>query len=252
MRIALLQLALDRKSSAANMQIITAAIERTAKANPAPDLLIFPGACDTGGGKAGSHLTEARLQGIAETIAWKAREWGVFIAAGLHVCEDERVVPCAAVFDEDGDIVMRSGSATDAAATNTPVEFWHTAVGDIGVVGHPSDIPETLVASAGKGGGLIAWPVVATTAKERQACDTAAAALCGSVPTTRGAYWGVVSAAHSWPHDRHPGTFVCSPEGRVLSFADSQEETILYAEAPLTTTLPRGPVDDGSHGDHAD
>ena len=148
MRIALLQLALDRKSRAANIQNITAAIERTAQTDPAPDLLILPGACDTGGGKADPRLTEASLQGIAETIAWKAREWGVFIAAGLHVWEDERVVPCAVLFDADGDIVRRNGCATDATATNTPVEFWHTAVGDIGVVGHPLDIPETSEACA--------------------------------------------------------------------------------------------------------
>ena len=79
-----MQLRFAPQSRAANAQRLIAAIERASEADPAPDLIVLPGACDTGGVRLGSDWNEATLQGIAETLAWKAREWGVFIAAGLH------------------------------------------------------------------------------------------------------------------------------------------------------------------------
>ena len=53
MKVALLQIRLEPKSPAANLQRLNEAIERAARVDPAPDLLVLPGACDTGGGQAG-------------------------------------------------------------------------------------------------------------------------------------------------------------------------------------------------------
>jgi predicted amidohydrolase len=254
MRVALVQLAQDPKGRASNLQAISAAIDRTARENPAPDMIVLPGACDTGGARASSIVTEACLQSVAETIAWKAREWGVFIAAGLHVHSGETFVPCAVVFDADGDIVARSryATGTDGTATDAPTALWHSALGDIGVAGRPPEVPDAGDTLAGEQGAFVAWPVTAPTAKERRLCDVGAAALGKGLSVTRGAYWGVVTAAHSWSRDDHRRTFVCNPEGKIMAYADSEGETIVFAEISLTAATARASLDAGSCGHHAD
>ena len=90
------------------MQRLNEALERAAGVDPAPDLLVLPGACDTGGATSGRRWPNASLECARENIAWKAREWGVFVAAGLHVRRGDTLQACALLFDPDGDVVARS------------------------------------------------------------------------------------------------------------------------------------------------
>lgn len=133
MRVALLQIRLETKSPAANIQRLNEAIERAAGVDPAPDLLVLPGACDTGGATSGRRWHDASLECAKENIAWKAREWGVFVAAGLHVRRGDTLQACALLFDPDGDVVACS-VAPARAESIMPAEPWPSAVGELAVL----------------------------------------------------------------------------------------------------------------------
>ena len=109
MRVSLLQVRLNSRSPALNLQALSAAVDRAGAGRPGPDLLVLPGACDTGGAPLSGAHHAASLECVKELIAWKAREWGVFIAAGLHRRSGEDSAPHGVIFDPDGDIVARSG-----------------------------------------------------------------------------------------------------------------------------------------------
>ncbi|MCO6437669.1 MAG: hypothetical protein J5J06_11315 [Phycisphaerae bacterium] len=105
MRVALVQLELEGRSRAANLQRLTRAIDAAAGSESPPDLIVLPGALDTGGGQPSRSILPAAMTAVRETISWKAREWGVYVAAGLHAAIADVWAPCAAVFDPDGDVV---------------------------------------------------------------------------------------------------------------------------------------------------
>ena len=243
MIVALLQLGLNARSRAVNIQGLTTGIERAAQADPAPDLLVLPGACDTGGIAPDSHWSQAGVDGIAQTIAWKAREWGVFIAAGLHHRSGAGITPHGVIFDPDGDIVTRSeasGGSRDQEAVG-PVEPWSSAVGSMGVVTPAGDLPWARYVPEEHPGLFVACPVgPAATTKQRRAREAFLTALGDGSPSTGGAYWGVVAAATSAasPGGTGPRTFACGPDGRVLVSATGPTEEILYAEIPLVPASP--------------
>ena len=238
MIVALVQLRLNARSRAANVQGLTTGIERAAQANPAPDLLVLPGACDTGGAAPGSDWSQAGVDGIAQTIAWKAREWGVFIAAGLYHRSGEGITPHAVIFDPDGDIVARSGAwgSPEEQQAVGPVELWSSAVGSMGVVTPQVDASWASYVPEENPGLFLAFPLgPAATTGQRRAREVFLSALGQGPPATGGAYWGVVAAATpaASPEGTGPRTFACGPDGRVLVSAAGPTEEILYAEIPL-------------------
>ncbi len=238
MRVALLQVRQDAKSRAANTQSIIGAIDQAGSSTPPPDLLVLPGACDTGGGMAGSRLTEAIMQVVRETVSFKAREWGVYIAVGLHVRRGLATCPCAVLFDADGDLVAQSVSPTlgDDTEAVGPIRFRSCAIGDIGVVTAATvgaGLDDTQV---GVGGALIAWPrAAAATAKGRRLAEANLARLHNDPAGQRGGYWCVVAAAVSSgtrSGDR-PSTFLRAPDGRIPASVMEGEEAIVCADVPI-------------------
>ncbi len=146
MRVALLQISLNGGSQSANLQHVLGAIDRAAGATPPPDVLVLPGACDTGGEDATGSLSARVAEGrqalagkppvapndppvapnqgttpaqracFLESVASKACEWGVFVAIGIHTQEQDAVLPTAVLIDPDGDVVVSAIAASDAAA----------------------------------------------------------------------------------------------------------------------------------------
>lgn len=239
MIVALLQLRLNARSRAATIQGLIMGIERAARANPPPDLLVLPGACDTGGVAPGPRWSPARVDGIAQTIAWKAREWGVFIAAGLHLRLGKDRTPHAVIFDPDGDIVARSGTRgiTEGQQATGLAELWSSPVGSMGVVSPPLDVPAVGCILEEHSGMLLACPLgTAGTIGQRRAQEAFLSALSQEPPSTGGAYWAVVAPAT--PTETGPRSFACDPAGRVLVSAAGPNEEILYAEIPLLSVPP--------------
>jgi predicted amidohydrolase len=232
MRVALLQIRLDARSPAGNLQGVLRGVDRAADTTPAPDLLVLPGACDTGGTEPAASYPLAVLESFKEALTYKGREWGVFIAAGLHIRDvGGTLVAASALFDPDGDIVAWS------MASACGVEFWPSAVGVLGVfeptVSHPTDGP----LSAPVKNAFIAMPL-GRTRDTRQNLDVRAmadAARCNTA-SCASLYWGVVSPAEpNGGRSTAPGgsTFVLGKDDSLLAHVDTVEETILYAEIPL-------------------
>ena len=256
MRIALVQLRLEAKSRAANIQGLGAAIDRAAQVRPAPDLVVLPGACDTGGGTFGRGHTPATLTGVGETIAWKAREWGVFIAAGLHCRRGESIVASAVLFDPDGDVVACGVGpvASEGGSPAAPLELWSCALGDLGVL-EPSGRP--LFGGApnfGGRGALVAVPVHGATAALRRRTAAAAEAVRHDAAFRGEAWWAVTSAAGAGPATSAEGatTFLCDPGGHLAAWADTSEETIIHAEVPLTPAPVTARAHSTTRDDQAD
>ncbi len=243
MRAALLQLALDPTSRAANIQGLTAGIHRAANTAPAPDLLVLPGACDTGGVFPGPRLSDACLQSVREMIAWQARDWGVYIAAGLHHRCGSAFVPCAVLFDPDGDLVAQDPVRTADSDLPLPVGTWQTAIGPLGVV--ELTVGGSLVdrLAAVEDGAFLAMPVGPAIGDARRPGPTARVAPSHiELKLGTGAFWGVVAPAgynYTSPDEQGWATFVCDPKGKTIASADNGEETIVHAEMPLVSTVSK-------------
>ena len=246
MRVALLQPELDVRMRAANLQSLVRAIGRAAQQEPAPDLVILPGGCDTGGVAADRGYPAALRQGFREAIAHQAREWGVYIAAGLHHSPANGSEVGALLFDPDGDLVALT--ALGAARGEEPVPqvaLYTSPVGtlgvSLGVIIELSDAPEPAEPGApiapAPTGALIAVPIATTTtARKTRADERFVAALLGREDARVGAYWAVVCPAGAPAAPWSTGTaatFICGPDGRVIAEATGLNETMVLADLDL-------------------
>ena len=68
MKAALLQVRLAPRSLARNVQAILSAIDRAGHVDPPPDLLVLPGACDSGGAAPGRGFPRAGIEAIKEAM----------------------------------------------------------------------------------------------------------------------------------------------------------------------------------------
>lgn len=244
MKVALLQMRLNPKSGAANLQHLIVAIHSAVAIQPPPDLLILPGACDTGGVAVGRGQTAASLLTVYETLAWKAREWGIYIAAGLHACLGGSLLPLAVLFDPDGDVLCRHGPACPPAYdSDTQLTLWKTWVGPLGVADAATLDVRELGEVGALAGALIAVPAAPCGPASRRRAEAANLTyLREEASARRGAYWGVASAVAAPGTDKSggkagrqamPGSFLCAPDGALLASAAPEDEIVLYADVPL-------------------
>ena len=257
MRVALVQLRLNAKSRAANVKGVMAAIARASQVQPAPDLLVLPGACDTGGATFGRGHSEATLTGVRETIAWMAREWGVFIAAGLHCRRDDTTVPCALLFDPDGDIVARSIAAAvnEGGPPSGPIALWPSVVGDIGVFEPSAGAPLGYMPDFEARGAFIAMPAAGANAAGRRRTAQAVEAVRHDAAVRGAAWWGVTAAAGEVVQAADtggPATFLCDPHGHLAASAGTADETIVHAEVPFVPAPAEARAESTARDDHAD
>ena len=111
MRVALLQIRVGAPSFSANLTHVLRQVVGAVDSESPPDLVVLPAGCD---GPVCPDLSAAMVQGFAESLAAVAREWGVYLAAGLLQPDGDGFAEAARVYDPDGDVVLCSAGAGEA------------------------------------------------------------------------------------------------------------------------------------------
>jgi predicted amidohydrolase len=119
-RIALIQPRFIQESASSNLQQLIAGIHEAATCKPAPDLLILPGNCDTGGSLEGPENPKYRPN-VTECLSWEARDWGVYIAAGMTKA-DQHGASGTLLWDPDGDVMGATREPTANDRVDTPAK----------------------------------------------------------------------------------------------------------------------------------
>jgi predicted amidohydrolase len=93
---------------AANLGRALELMERAGDLEPSPDLIVFPECIDLGLGKHAptSDMVEAIGGSFGESLAERARDLGVYVAAGLTERQHDRLFSCAVLIDPDGDTIL--------------------------------------------------------------------------------------------------------------------------------------------------
>ena len=235
MRLALLQIPLTSRHRADNVQELMAAIDRAADIASPPDLCVLPGAVDSGGRVPAGGRSGAFLDGLQETVAYKAREWGIYIAAGMHLRQGDAWEPCAVLFDPDGDVVVRPSARVTGSDTDKPERLlWPTPIGLLGAMDLAA-VPRGGVFAELEGcSAVVAVPVRARSSQAGQrATKEALHSLRTCPPAGGGSFWAVASSADTPEAQDGEGTFVRSPDGTLLAAARSGHESILQVELAI-------------------
>ncbi len=233
MRVALLQFGAIQKSRAANLQSLMAAIDRAASSDDELDLLVLPAIDGTHGTKAGQR---GLFASVSETIGWKAREWGVYIAASLCVPENKAVRPRSFLFDPDGDVVARTDHVSTGESTaDQESSFWCSSpVGRIGVVDTRTAEAVIFSTEDRREGGFVAFPLPSpTTAAERRLLDSTLRSLRRSADAPPGIYWGVAGRADEGVGGGNAVTFLRDASGTKNKDASLAGESALRVEIDL-------------------
>ena len=232
MRIALLQLRIQNQGRSANLAHVLRQVVQAAETIPAPDLLVLPGCCD---GTSRDGVTEAMAQGFGESLAAAAREWGLFVAAGMLRVHDGAVGEEARLYDPDGDAIAwaaPSGPTPSNTVFDTPLgTVWIGTETDHEPSCEPAD-PCDLLLLLGR------W--TASAGKAKQACRRLrqrlgqAARRTGAVTCGVGA---VGDARNRGKADLVGGSALCGPDGCcVVAAQPGVEETVI---GELTTPVAK-------------
>lgn len=237
MKVALVQVQLDPRCRAANVQAISRAIDRAGRTETGLDLLVLPDDCDTGGASPERMHYASTREGIRALLAFKAREWGVYIAAGLHERTEEGYRRCSVLYDPDGHVVAAAAaSGEEEDRTAGCMVYWPTPVGMLGVcVTQAGAVCRVPFRTAG--GALVALPLAPSSSGRFRRADEKQVESILNDPGVRGdAYWAIVSPAGlednslaNWPG----GSFVCAPNGRVIKATSTTDESVLVARVDL-------------------
>ncbi len=250
MRVALLQLGAIQKSRSANLQSLMAAIDRAASDDDELDLLVLPAIGDTRAKRAGQR---GLFASASETIAWKAREWGVYIAAGLCVMEIETIRPRSFLFDPDGDVVARTGEVSygESGAYQGLGCWFSSPVGRIGVVD-----PQTINAfidsrDEGRKEGLVAYPLPSPkTAVERRFVASTIQSIHRCTDATLGVVWGVAGRADEGAVAGDAVTFLRDASEIISKQTSLSGDTALHVEIDLTSVCGDAGIAIRSSDDH--
>lgn len=102
MIIALLAILLDPQSRATNILRALRMVEEAAQLDPAPDVIVMALGCDRI--RSPKHtMTRAMIEMFSESMAAKAREWGVVLAIGRADLGGGADKEVGVLFDVDGD-----------------------------------------------------------------------------------------------------------------------------------------------------
>ena len=236
MNIALLQIELDPSSPAGNLQRVLAAIERVAKADPPPDLLVLPGACDTGGTLPGRDFPVSIIQNIREAIAFKAREWGIYIAVGLHTRGPDGYNHSAVLLDPDGDAAADHEAVVESEGDGFANARWRSTVGDIEVCAIEVEADTPAIEDVPSRGLLVAVPL-------RPGANVK--------PTATGAHWAIVRSAgpaKGRGKKSSPLTRFVGPDGKEGRSAKSAKEEVVWANIALRPASSKERADEQPAG----
>ena len=133
MRVALIQLAASPDTRSAHIARLMRMINKTCERDPAPDLLVLPAGCECSSRNDGHDgITRAMGDTLAGLLAMQAREWGVFIAGGFQTRDGAGPLVRGALFDPDGDVLIRTCRDDDAGRLLARVAT--TSIGAVGLL----------------------------------------------------------------------------------------------------------------------
>ncbi len=232
MKLALAHLVFDPRSAARGIQTVLRGIGRAMRCDPMPDVVVLPGGCDWRGQCPPRDASAAALTAVREAIALSAREWGVYIAAGLHRRNGNGFEPLTALFDRDGDMVLgcvAEGEGANAAAGWTCLHY--SDAGDIGCYDPLADGDPPAELDVGQRGALIiSCPPAFGGQRERRLAGERLAAL--PVPARGGGVvWVVCRPGHDERDDSE--SFVLSSDGKRLAEAVGSRESFRFVDLPL-------------------
>lgn len=127
MRIAMAAVILDDQSRSANIARALSLIDAAASAEASVDLVVLPAGCDVGGAS-DWHPSPGMVETYRASLSAKAREWGVYVAAGQWRCDGDRREYGATLLDADGDEIATCGSPETGA-----MALRDTLIGTIGL-----------------------------------------------------------------------------------------------------------------------
>jgi hypothetical protein len=226
LNVALLQIELDASSPARNLQRVLGAIDRACRTDPSPDLVVLPGGCDTGGPLPGGEFPLSIIQNVREAIALKAREWGIYIAVGLHARCPDGYRHSAVLFDPDADVVAMHEAGDECAAEGCRDVRWCCSVGDIEVRAVEGLVEVSSLERVPSCGLVVAAPLPAHTDVK---------------PTATGAYWAIVRSAG--PASRRsktaaPTSRFVNPDGKEGPAADPVKEDVVVSSVAVRPATP--------------
>ena len=227
MRVALAQIRLDRRSRSARIQDVMSAVDRAAGAEPAPDLVVLPGGCD-------SDLSANAIvnRTLLEAIAGKAREWGLYIAAGVQGANGQTA--WAVLVDADGDqVACTLDSSSPKPGFDAPtIAFHESPYGAIGIVDAGS-IEQGLACEATTHRDVIvAVPVPDRAEKLSATARRNIDSFLLPPPEENAAHWAVVLPAEQ-PSGHRAESVLWAPGGKPLGAANSSDETIVFVDVPV-------------------
>jgi predicted amidohydrolase len=93
---------------AANLGRALRMMERAGDLEPSPDLIVFPECINLGLGEhaPAADMVEPVGGPFTESLAERARDLGVYLAAGLTERHHDRLFSCAVLIDPDGDTIL--------------------------------------------------------------------------------------------------------------------------------------------------
>ncbi len=234
MRVAMAQVRLDHASRSATIQDIMSAVDRAADTDPAPDLVVLPGGCD-GDGRGNAAVRES----VVEAIAHRAREWGVYVAAGMHGVAQREA--CALLFDADGDMVACTSelSAGEPDSDVSNVVIHESPCGAIGVVEATSIGYRQACESTAGCEAVMAVPIPDRGNERSAAARANIESFLLPAPVASGAHWAVVLPAQrdpgpsQKPASHREGSVLWAPSGSPLAAADGSDEAIVFVDVPI-------------------
>jgi predicted amidohydrolase len=233
-RVALVQLEPGGKGGAANLQSLMTAIDKASSGDPEPDLLVLPSGCDFGGHRVTSGVA-GRFSTFSETVAWKARDWGLYIAVGLHTQGTPKSRPSTFLYDPDGDVALCTcrGRGDTMPETNHAAAWLASPVGWIGILDPGAASLALWEDSIPREGGFLACPLFMPRSGSNGAVLTQ---WRSGRAAAHGVYCGVAGWAKETNNPQQTEnacTMVCAPDGTLIQSASEPTEAIVYAEIDL-------------------
>jgi predicted amidohydrolase len=220
----------------ANLSHVLRRLHAAAGQEPAPELVLLPGACDAGSLNVAAELLTEELSSVfVETIAERAQESGVYVAAGTLERDRTGIFHTVVLLDTDGDVLLKHRQIicdAERSVVQPGRDLAVVSVDDFPVgllAGTDLECPSLASALSAMGARLIlvcaACPAAGNIAKlaaERAKQAAVHLALCTTAKD------GGCSA-------------LFGPDGRSLVSATTRDEQILSAEVPEDVARTRKP-----------
>ena len=159
MRIAMAAVILDDRSRSVNIARALSLIDAAASAEDSVDLVVVPAGCDAGGAF-DERPSPAMVETYRASLSAKAREWGVYVAAGQRSGDGDPPQYGATLLDADGDEIATCPSPEAGSA----MALCDTLIGTIGLsldsagglnaarTADPSPPPRAMIVIGGRSG----------------------------------------------------------------------------------------------------